>query len=324
MKDLPSTQEGWAKLCSSHGVNKFGGTPGESNERLKPGSDISIKQFLELRVLRRSKKNTANLIKEMDKYVERNMYEEIKNKLSSLNRWNEFLAAVSGEPKTSKELGEWATVLEYNGRAWRGDSSSSFAPINCPGPNATISQRTRSKVPEHPKRPQTPPQATKSIDANVEELNQKLAQASLASPIRFKQSVSPVSPEQHLYGEQGNEVTVNTALVHLCATADLFVLEDPTSSLSFEQRAFKFTMKSGGYFTARVDGVLELTDGNQPLAIMEVKAGLRIKKPNEIAAQESAEFVAWIMSYKPQDWNAKEHEKTIFRYEICSSITCHG
>ncbi len=151
-----------------------------------------------------------------------------------------------------------------------------------------------------------------------------LAQTGLASPIKLKQSVSPVSPEQHLYGEQGNEVTVNTALIHLCVTADVFVLGDPTSSWSFEQRAFKFTMNSGGYFTARVDGVLELADGNQPLAIMEVKAGLRVMKPNEIAAQESAEFVAWIMSYKPQNWNAKEHEKTIFRYDIRSSITRHS
>ncbi|KAH8164027.1 hypothetical protein CIB48_g4214 [Xylaria polymorpha] len=196
-----------------------------------------------------------------------------------------------------------------------------FQALVCPDSETSVAHRTRSKdqsLPQ-PERPRTPPQATRSIKADVEEINKALAQAGLGSPIQLpSQSLSPVSPEQHLSGDQGNEVTVNTALIHFCSTLDLFNLERSGLSWSYEQKAFKFVMHNGGNFVARVDGILELVDNKQPLAVVEVKAGLRARQQSRIVWQEGAELVAWIMSWLPLNWDAKGNEKKTFRRLLIS------
>ncbi|KAK5637655.1 hypothetical protein RRF57_013370 [Xylaria bambusicola] len=74
-------------------------------------------------------------------------------------------------------------------------------------------------------------------------------------------------------------------------------------------------MHNGGNFVARVDGILELVDNKQPLAVVEVKAGLRARQQSRIVWQEGAELVAWIMSWLPLNWDEKGNEKKTFRYE---------
>ncbi|KAJ3554019.1 hypothetical protein NPX13_g10731 [Xylaria arbuscula] len=319
--DLPRKPEAWRKLCATLDVKGFGGVSGLADERLRPGSNINSEQFIALRILCPNHKNGSQLNSNLRKYVDLTTFEEMKEKLSASREWNQFLAAVSGEKKFPGDLGQYATVWEYQVRARRGTSRSGFQALVCPDSETSVAHRTRSKAQPlpQPERPKTPPQATQSIKADVEEINKALAQAGLGSPIQLhSQSLSPVSPEQHLSGDQGNEVTVNTALIHFCSTLDLFNLERSGLSWSYEQKAFKFVMHSGGNFVARVDGILELVDNKQPLAVVEVKAGLRARQQSRIVWQEGAELVAWIMSWLPLNWDEKGNEKKTFRRLLIS------
>ncbi|KAI1159502.1 hypothetical protein F5B18DRAFT_655539 [Nemania serpens] len=329
---LPGTPEAWRKLYANlDDVMRSVEVSDKSDKRLKSGSEITLEQFMALRVLSPGLKNGQQLQSDLKKYVDPSTFKEMERKLSSSKEWNQFLAAVSGEKKTPVDLGPYATVFEYQQRASLGTSRSGFeAPVS-PDPETSIAYRTRSRAAQplpQPERPTTPPQATPipvgEINTNIHtntdmEMNTAMAGLGLGSPAQLdSQSLSPMSPEQYLPGDRGNEVTVNTALIHFFITVHLFNLVTSGLSWSYEQRAFKFVMPHGGNFVARVDGILEVVDNEQPLVIAEVKAALHIRQPARSAWQKGAELVAWVMSWLPPNWDQKGNEKKKFRRLLIS------
>ncbi|KAK5637654.1 hypothetical protein RRF57_013369 [Xylaria bambusicola] len=156
--DLPRKPEAWRKLCATLDIKGFGGVSGLADERLRPGSNINSEQFIALRILCPNQKNGSQLNSNLKKYVDLTTFEEMKEKLSASREWNQFLAAVSGEKKIPGDLGQYATVWEYQVRARRGTSRSGFQALVCLDSETGVAHRTRSKAqplpqPERPKNP---------------------------------------------------------------------------------------------------------------------------------------------------------------------------
>ncbi|KAI0436073.1 hypothetical protein F4803DRAFT_557377 [Xylaria telfairii] len=323
---LPATEGQWRSLCKKHGINHFGVNYPLTEKGCSSASKIGMEQLLGLKALVLPTKPGAEFESYLNELSLSAVYQDMKAKLRETPGWDCMLASLANDGgkkrnPTPKELEAWVMVKEYNHRSRMGDSSSAFAPPKVLDPEAHVSQRTRSKIQaaQQPQRPQTPPQAARSRDTNIEDINEILAGLQLGSPINMKSSISPMSPEQHLDGKEGPEVTANVALVHLFCTADILISDDRDRSWSFEQTGFKFQMRGGkSGFTARVDGVLEETDSKTSLVIIEVKPGLRGRNTERYGAQECAEAVAWAMSTKPRGWDKEENKNRKFRRLIMS------
>ncbi|KAF3020435.1 hypothetical protein E8E15_006696 [Penicillium rubens] len=290
---VPSTVSQWR--ASARGCHVLTKNPSKL-ECLHPGSKVTFKEYLSMRIIRR----VSNITEFPDRETEGRAKEMVKGD-EAIQTWLSYIE--TDQYPTDRKLGMFALVRQGQLAIVASDSQE---------PSQTVELRRRD-------RPQAP-------ELSADTAGRSPSAAASTAPTEPSTAASSVPTELSTaasrkwvkYARADGEPQVNQFVINLLNALTLSVGQGVNCQWSPNGNLFGSVSFGEVQLTAYVDGYLVGVKKSDIFAIVEVKAGIRDPEQYPLVEwQEGAEMVSWIMN---DEENLRRHP---FETRLLISLNRH-
>lgn len=288
----PRDPRSWQKAATKYEIISI-----HELESADSASEITVKQFLSLKVLR------PRILDIKDLYADKiaGLFGSTETKIRKIRNdmekqdsaWAAYLSGIKGDGITAaryersskfpRELGAYALVLQSQMEVSRMEDS--------------LDDSNKIRLTPYPRRVRP--------ESEKHEVPRRHSQTSGRDSLTSENSsgpasISPMPREEAIKLSIGDEQIVNTAAINFLNA--LFIHDDRPADWTAHRKQFKFNSKSVR-FEARTDGHFQVHGQERSAAILEVKARTRLHdKGFRIEMQESAQMALWIFQEPNSHW----------------------